>query len=184
MDALDRLAGPAGGLLARVDDILAATGAPDDHPLWTVLRRVQALPGDAVAAVVALRPSAMSEAGATLRGYLPAYAGARDALDRPVEWSGAAGDAFAAHARTLAEALASAAAGVRETSTAADAMAGWLADVRARLAVELAAVLSSAEAVTVVLGAPEAPLAAATIATRVLSAVDEAITTGAALGAQ
>jgi len=47
MDLLDRVTGPAADLLARVDDGLLAEGAPAGHPIWPLLRRAGALPGDA-----------------------------------------------------------------------------------------------------------------------------------------
>jgi hypothetical protein len=181
MDPLDRVSAPAADLLSQVDDILARAGAPDDHPLWTLLRRVRVLPGDAVAALAAIRPAELTAAGVAVRDLVPAYEAARDALDGQVEWDGAAGDAYRAHARTLSGGLAAAAENLRVTSSTADAVAAWLGDTRARLAAELAAVLSSAEAVAVVLRSADAPPAAAAIAVRVLAAVDEAITSGAEL---
>jgi hypothetical protein len=178
MDALDLMATAADDLLARVDRLL---GAPDDHPLWTLLRGVRVLPGDAVAAIVALRPAELVGAASVLRELVPAYDSARDALDPPAPWEGAAGDAYAVHARVLSEGVTSAAAHVLATSSTADAVAAWLADARERLAIELAAVLTSAEAVSLVLGAPDAQQAAATIAVRVLSVVDGVIAQGAML---
>ena len=178
MDALDLVAAAADDLLERVDRLL---GAPDDHPLWTLLRGVRALPGDAVAAIVALRPAELTGAASDLRGLVPAYDGARDALGRPTAWDGAAGEAYAVHARTISDGVASAAAHVLVTSSSADAVAAWLSDARSRLAMELAAVLTSAEAVSIVLGAPDAQRAAATIAVRVLSVVDDVIAAGAVL---
>jgi hypothetical protein len=178
MDALDLVAAAADDLLERVDRLL---GAPGDHPLWTLLRGVRALPGDTVAAIVALRPEELTGAASTLRGLVPAYDGARDALGRPTAWDGAAGEAYAVHAGTLSDGVASAAAHVLVTSSSADAVAAWLTDARSRLAMELAAVLTSAEAVSVVLGAPDAQRAAATIAVRVLSVVDDVIAAGAVL---
>ena len=77
--------------------------------------------------------------------------------------------------------MASAAAHVLATSSSADAVAAWVTDARSRVAIELAAVLTSAEAVSIVLGAPDAQRAAATIAVRVLSVVDDVIAEGAML---
>lgn len=178
MDALDLMAAAADDLLARVDRLL---GAPDDHPLWTLLRGVRALPGEAVAAIVALRPAELVGAASGLRELVPAYDNARDALDRPAAWDGAAGDAYAVHAHVLSDGVASAAAQVLATSSSADAVAAWVADARSRVAIELAAVLTSAEAVSLVLGAPDAQRAAATVAVRVLSVVDDVIAEGAML---
>jgi hypothetical protein len=52
-DALDGLAGAAAPLLQRVDAVLGEAGAPDHDPLLPLLRRVGALPSEAVAAVAA-----------------------------------------------------------------------------------------------------------------------------------
>jgi hypothetical protein len=181
MDVLDRIAPTAADLLSRVDDQLARTGAAPDHPLWTVLRRVGALPGDAVTALVALRPAPVAAAGRTLRELAPAYESARVALRRPAEWDGSAAEAYAGHVRALADGLTVAADGVAAASSDADAVADWLTDSRRRTAVELAAVLASTEAVSIVLGGADAPAAAATVAARVLGAVDAAIEAGAVL---
>ena len=45
MDALARLAPVARPLLRDVDDALATLGAPPEHPVWALLRRVGATPG-------------------------------------------------------------------------------------------------------------------------------------------
>jgi hypothetical protein len=66
MDPFDRLAGPAGDLRRRVGESLAAGGAPEGHPIWPLLRRLRALPGEALAA---LRPApyALSSGSTTTR---------------------------------------------------------------------------------------------------------------------
>jgi len=178
-DALDHLAGPAGLLLSRVDELLTRFGAADDDPLWPLLRRVRALPGEAVVALSStLRAEPIAAAGAEVRARTTTYADARIAITAPVAWEGPAGDAFAAHTDRLAADLATAGDALASTAGLADEIAGWAARTRARLAAVLADVLTSGEAVAIVLGGNDAPRAAVTIATRVLTALDASITDG------
>jgi hypothetical protein len=184
-DALDHLAGPAGQLLTRVDDLLTRFGAPDDDAIWPLLRRVRALPGAAVAELAStLRAEPIAAAGAEVHARTTSYADARVAVTAPVAWEGPAGDAFAAHAGRLAADLAAAGDVLVATARLADEIANWVGRSRARLAAVLADVLTSGEAVAVVLGGNDAPRAAVTIATRVLTALDAAITDGEPLAHQ
>ncbi|MEV4533221.1 hypothetical protein AB0J82_05250 [Asanoa sp. NPDC049518] len=174
-DALDHLTRPAGHLLARVDDLLTRFGAADDDPVWPLLRRVRALPGEAVAALVStLRAEPIAEAGAAVRARTTTYDEARVAVSAPVAWEGPAGDAFSAHAARLAADLTAATDALGATARLADEVADWVARTRASLAAVLADVLTSGEAVAVVLGTSDASRAAVTIATRVLTALDAA----------
>ncbi|MDG4774453.1 hypothetical protein [Solwaraspora sp. WMMD792] len=196
MDVLDRVAGPARELLARVDALLVGNGAPPGHPVWPLLRQVRALPGDAVAAFVAVRPGPLAAAGAALRPHLDGYAEAVDVLAGRLDWSGPAAQAYDAARRTLATRLTgggtdpdSFAGRLAATAGYAEAVADWAALSRAGLAAVLAEALGSAEAVTVrtavdaepgwsafgqvgPLG-PGAADAAATIAAAVLTAILE-----------
>lgn len=168
-DALDRLATPAGELLGRVDRLLATAGAPAEHAVWPLLRRLRALPGDAVAAVVTLRPEPLAAGGETLRGLLPSYLAARTELTAEIDWEGAAGSVFEAHRASLAAQLGEGPQSIPERVTAtaeyAAALADWVIHTRSALARTLAEALGSAEAVSVVLAAaPSAgapPVAAA-----------------------
>ncbi|SNT57482.1 hypothetical protein SAMN05421812_110145 [Asanoa hainanensis] len=174
-DALDHLARPAGHLLARVDDLLTRFGAADDDPIWPLLRRVRALPGEATAALTStLRAEPITAAGAAVRARTTTYDEARAAVSAPVAWEGPAGDAFEAHAARLAADLTAATDHLAATARLADEAADWVVRTRARLAAVLAEVLTSGEAVAVVLGANDAARAAVTIATRVLTALDSA----------
>ena len=125
MDALDRLAGPAHDLLSRVDDMLTRAGAPDDHPLWPLLRRLRVLPGDAVAAVAALHPAPLAATGSALRTLSSQYA------QRPVRrdldaWQGPAAEAFAARWTTLSVYVEQGLAGrMADTAAYAEAVADW-----------------------------------------------------------
>jgi hypothetical protein len=181
-DALDHLAGPAAELLARVDDVLARFGAAASDPVWMLLRRVRALPGEAVTALVpSLSPAPVAAAAATVRERAGPYADARAALAVPVDWEGPAGEAFTAHAERLAGDLGQAADELAATGRLADEVADWIARTRSRLAAVLADALGSTEAVSVVLGLADAPRSAAAIATRVLAAIDEAVADGESL---
>jgi hypothetical protein len=174
MDALDRLAGPAEELLSRVDGTLTGAGAPGDHPLWPLLRRLGVLPGDAVAAVAALRPAPLAAAGPALRTLSSQYAQPHAA---PPAWHGPAADAFTARWTTLsayvehglAERLA-------DTADYTEAVADWVIRTRIAVARTLATAMTSAEAVTLRTGAEPGQVvrAAADIACRVLGAVADA----------
>jgi len=172
MDALDQVAAPAGELLARVDDLLARVGAPDDHPVWPLLRRVRALPSEAAGAVVALSAAPIEAVAGELRGHAATHEEARSALRVAVGWDGAAAEAFTAYRQDLCDHLASAADDLAAVADAAHDVAEWAVRARSRLATTLAEVIASAEAVAVVVGAPDAAHAAATIAVRVLATVD------------
>ena len=179
MDALDRLAEPGLDLLARVDTLLA-TGAPDGHRLWPLLRRMQVLPGDAVRQFLDLHPAPLATAGDAVRRLVRGYDDASAALSDPVAWSGPAAAAYdearAALLRHLDEGPESLAGRLESTAGYADALADWVTGSRLTLARALADVLGSAEAVTVHAAARSpggegsaGALAAAEIAARVLA---------------
>lgn len=169
MDALDRLATPARALFARVDSALARAGAPEGHPIWSLLRVVGALPGDAVGAVLALRPGELFRAGAPLRDLAREYDRAGSAESQTHSklssaggpatgdgdgWSGSGAAAFAGHWASLAGHLAgpeeSLAARLRDTAGYAEAVADWMVNTRAVLAATVAQAFGSTEAVTLV----------------------------------
>jgi hypothetical protein len=177
MDALDRLAGPAHDLLSRVDGMLAWAGAPDDHPLWPLLRRLRVLPGDAVAAVAALHAAPLAAAGSALRTLSNQYAqpAATPSVSRGMAaWQGPAADAFSARWTTLSAYVEQGLAGrMADTAGYAEAVADWVSRTRLAVARTLAAIMTSAEAVTLRTGAEPGQVvrAAADIAARVLGAV-------------
>ena len=174
MDALDRLAGPALELLSRVDATLTRSGAPDGHPLWPLLRRLRVLPGDAVAAVAALRPAPLAAAGPALRALSGQYA---QPHATPPDWQGPAAAAFTARWTTLsgyvgdglAERLA-------DTASYAQAVADWVGRTRLAVARTVATAMASEQALTLGTDAEpgEAVRAAADIAARVLGTVADA----------
>ncbi|HEX5594460.1 MAG TPA: hypothetical protein VFX61_00315 [Micromonosporaceae bacterium] len=186
MDALDHLAGPAADLLRRVDDLLAEAGAPDTHRIWPLLHRLRLLPGAAVEAIVALRPGPLPAASAGLRTLIDRYGEAAATLDTEVEWAGGAAELFAAHRAALAEHLTggpeSLAGRLGESLSFLESTGEWISAGRAALARTLAAVLTSAEAVAVVIGPGAAPPAGAgefSVATVALTAPAAAAEIGA-----
>ncbi|NYT93175.1 hypothetical protein [Salinispora sp. H7-4] len=162
MDPLDRLAEPGLDLLRRVDALLA-TGAPEGHRVWPLLRRMQVLPGAAVRSFLELPAAAFSDAGRSVRQLVRGYDEVSAALTEPVPWSGAAGTAFgenrAALLRHLDEGPESLVGRLESTAGYADAIAEWIEGSRRTLARTLAGALGSAEAVAVV-AATSAPAAA------------------------
>lgn len=164
MDPLDRLAEPGLDLLRRVDALLA-TGAPEGHRVWPLLRRMQVLPGAAVRSFLELSAAAFADAGRSVRQLVRGYDEASAALTEPVRWSGAAATAFgeyrAALLRHLDDGPESLVGRLESTAGYADAVAEWIEGSRRTLALTLADALGSAEAVAVV-AATSAPAAAPT----------------------
>jgi len=190
MDRLDRLMTTAGPMLRRVDDTLAAVGAPREHRVWVELRRVRLLPGDAARAVTALRPGELVEAAPELRADARAFAVLAGSLPAPGEWSGAAADAYDAARQRAAVHLSggpdSLGDRLQASADLADALVTWMRSARDSLAGTLADALTSAEAV--ILAGTEADLAAAReqqaaaeVGERVLRAVADSYETGAEL---
>jgi hypothetical protein len=179
MDPLDRMADPAKDLFGRVDDVLAVAGAPAEHRLWPLLRRVGVLPGDIVDAFVAMRAAPLEAEAARVRVSAGGYDDARSAL-HAVSWEGAGGlayeharDALAAHLVDGPDSLAGRLAAVARYL---DAVADWVERSRRALARTLADAMSSAEAVAVVTAgaAGPGPTAAAELGARVLAVAAEA----------
>lgn len=174
MDLLDRVAEPAEDLLVKVDGVLIHAGTPDDHPLVPLLRRLRALPGEAVAAVAMLRPVPLAAAVPELRNLSNLYA--QTQVVAP-DWHGPAADEFTGHWASLSAHIEHDLAGrLAGTALFAEALADWAGRTRSAVAHTLATVLASAEAVTVVCGAEPDQVtgAAADIAARVLGTVADA----------
>ena len=175
MDALDRVAGPARDLLRRVDGSLLSSGAPAEHPVWPLLRRVGALPGDVLDAIGGLAPEPLRGAAAELRRLAGEYAARQQEMAVPVTWTGAAAEAYAARwvdlgAHLGSDAVDESLAGrLCATAEYLDEVADWMVSARATLAEALAVVLGSAEAVALH-AKPDATAAAATMGARVLDA--------------
>ena len=178
-DALDRLSAEAVPLLRRVDAALTFSGASADDAVWPLLRRVRALPSDAVAAVagwlaaegcdvaIVARTAADLEAtAAELRSFARRWDGALDTVAAPPPWEGAAAEAYrrrwaALHTYARGGGADSAVGRLRATADHLDALAEWVTRSRRALAAALADALTSAEAVTLLTArAPDEPPAA------------------------
>jgi hypothetical protein len=184
-DELDRVGGAAADLLARVDRAVGTAGAPPDHPVWPLLRRLGALPGEVVDAVAALRPGPLAGAGPALGPLIDGYADTGRMAARGAAWSGAAADRFAAAAEALATHLTGEGTADRPglagrahaTAAFAGEIVAWMGQTRHAVAVSVAAALGSAEALTLRTAAgpsPQTAVAAADIAALVLGTVANA----------
>jgi hypothetical protein len=183
MDSLDDVMETAGPLLRRVDELLSGIGAPPDHDVWTEMRRVRLLPGDAAHAVAALRTGDLVEAAPELRADARGYAGIAEALPPPGAWTGDAADAYDAARRRTAEHLSGGPDSLDErleaTADLAGALIDWMGQARADLARTLAQVLGSAEALSLSSGSAIDPaatrevMAAADVGHRILQTVAE-----------
>lgn len=186
MDALDRVNVAAADLLRRADAALAG-GAPAGHRVWPLLRWMRVLPGPSVEAIVSLRPPE------TAPGELHALAGvveeAAEPLATRVPWEGSAGEAYAvqrrAHLSQLVDSVDSVATRLADFASYMDDLGAWIAESRVSLALRLATVLRSHEAVTLLtsLDAAEVGLAAAEIGAEVLTEVEEVLRAGEQLEA-
>jgi hypothetical protein len=187
-DLLERLDGPAGELLARVDDVLVARGLPAGHPIVDLLRRLGALPADAARAISAQRSAPLRAAGSELRRHADAYetldidmgygAGAGGGYGADVVrvgadtgWRGTAAERFEAQRSAVAAHLTASAGRIRDTAAYLDEVADWIDRSRHGLAGALADALGSIEAVRLREADGDA---AATIGARVLGAVHDA----------
>ena len=175
MDRLDELLAVASPLLARVDTLLGERGAPADHEVWRQLRRVRLLPGDAARAVASLRPGEFDDAVGLLRADARACAEVAAGLPPAGDWSGEAAEAYGEVRGRVADRLSGDGESLDERLEAsadlAQALIDWMARARGDLAVALARVLASGEAVA--LAAGDEPEAAAAVAAAVLRAIAE-----------
>ena len=174
-DRLDEVLGVAAPLLARVDAALAEQGAPADHEVWRQLRRVRLLPGDAARAVASLRPAEFDDAVDLLRADARACAEVAQELPPPGEWDGEAAQAYVELRARVADRLSGDGESLDERLEAsadlAEALIDWMERARAELALALAGVLASSDAVT--LKTEDDPLAAAALAAQVLRTIAE-----------
>jgi hypothetical protein len=182
-DALDRLAEPGADLLERVDTALLAHGFPAGHPIAGLLRRLGALPADALHAISALRPAPLRTAASELRQVIDGYQRQRDLLPAPPGWTGAAGDRFATLQTALTGFLGETAEAGRATMAYLDDVAEWMAQARSATARTLADVLGSAEAIEVRAGAADraGTIAAITVGARFLATAVEVHDAGRAV---
>jgi hypothetical protein len=159
MDALDRVAAPGRDLLDRVDAALVAAGAPASDPIWPLMRRTGALPGEALEFALGLDAESMLAAAAELRARAAEYAQRHGELAVHVGagvWEGSSAEAFNALWRALGDHIGDGAAAdqlsltgrLLATSSYLDSVAHWVTWLRGELAATVAAALRSAEAVT------------------------------------
>ncbi|GID95460.1 hypothetical protein ACFQFC_22170 [Amorphoplanes digitatis] len=190
MDRLDRVLAAAAPLLRRVDELLAAGGAPADHRVWAELRRVRLLPGDAARGVAALSPRELLDAAPDLRGNVRAYGALAASLPGPGEWTGAAAEAYDAARRRAAAHLSgggeSLGARLEASADLADGLVAWMRGARDAVADALARALSSTAAVVLAEGGTDLSTsreldAAAEVAALVLRAVADGCLAGEAL---
>jgi hypothetical protein len=197
MDLLDRIHPVARDLLDRVDAVLVAGGAPAGDPIWPLLRRLGALPGELVGQLAAVTPDTLARAAAPLRAQADGYATAAGSVPAPVAWQGAAADGFATTWSTLAGHLGGApdtmAGRLVDTARYLDEVAAWVVRARRELAGALADCLGSTEAAALrtvptdglvpswlapVATPREAVRAAATLGTHLLGVVAEVVDDG------
>jgi len=153
MDLLDRVHPVAQELLGQIDATLLSGGAPADHPIWPLLRRVGALPGEVVAHLAGVAPDELTAASDAMHRQADGYRQRADAVPMPAAWTGPAADAYATAWSGLSAHLAGSGPDTlagRLTDTAAylDDVRAWLARGRRALAGTVAECLGSAEAVT------------------------------------
>ncbi len=153
MDLLDRIAVPARDLLARVDGALLAGGAPADHPIWPLLCRVGALPGELVAQLTDAPTGQLRSSADLLREYRRSYVDGVDTMPGAAGWRGRAADAFGAQWRSLATHLAdgpdSMAGRLLDTVSFVDDVAAWLSATRDAVGAAVVECLGSVEAVAI-----------------------------------
>jgi hypothetical protein len=156
MDALARLQPTAAGLLAQVDEVLTHYGAPADHEVWPLLRRLGALPGDAVTAVAGWTAEPWTQQAETMRRQAESGAAQVDLLRSLTAWEGPAGEAFTVRLGAASEDSAALVERITASAEQLEQLAQWLTAGRQSLARILGRVLSSAEAVYLVTGATRA----------------------------
>jgi len=145
---LERLSSPAGDLMRRVDLVLSQVGAPGDHPVWPMVRRLGALPGAAFECLLGTPPQPLADAAEEIVALGPAgLADELAAAGRDVEWSGPAYEAFAAQFAADIEHLRAMGRGAAATARYAADVADWWDRARRDLALTLVATLASTEAV-------------------------------------
>ncbi|WP_067494691.1 hypothetical protein [Actinoplanes sp. TFC3] len=180
---LDDVLGTATPLIRRVDTILRTTGAPPDHAVWTELRRVRLLPGDAVHAVAALRPADLAEAPPDLQAAADTCTALAGSLPGPGEWAGEAAEAYDRTRLTVADQVSgtpdSLGSRLHATARLADSLITWMRDTQAKLAMTLVAALASVEAVALTgnaasLASDDEIEAAAKLASQILQVVGDA----------
>lgn len=185
MDLLDRVYSMAGPVLDRVDGTLLSVGAPAEHQIWPLLRRLGALPGGLVAHLTTVTPAGLSGASDALRIHASGYRHRVDEVPMPAAWRGPAAEAYGAAWSGLSAHLAGGpdtlTARLDDTASYLDDVAAWVARTRRALAGTLAECLGSAEALALRMGSGQEAVAAATIGAHTLATAAELLDNGQAL---
>jgi hypothetical protein len=139
-------------MLRDVDDALATLGAPPEHAVWGLLRRLRTTPGDAVAFFADLTSDGLRVAASLLGDEATEYAKVR--IPGALPWDGSVADFYAVSAAALethlsAQDAPSMLGSLRATASYVDAVAGWCQFSRDDLARILARALMSSQAVAV-----------------------------------
>jgi hypothetical protein len=183
MDLLDRVYPVAAPLLERVDTTLATAGAPAEHAIWPLLRRLGALPGELVAHFASVPPGGLAGASDALRGHAAGYLHRVDDVPMPAAWRGPAAEAYATAWTGLASHLSGGPdtliGRLTDTASYLDEVAAWLARGRRAFAGTVAECLGSAEALA--LRTSGDAVAAATIGAHLLATGAEILDDGRAL---
>src|SRR5262249_34315819 len=133
-----------------VDEALATLGAPPSHPVWRLLGRVGATPGDIVGVVADLEPDRQRAAAVALRQQADAYVNASVPTDPP--WEGRTSQRYALTAVAVRDHLGtgpeSMAGRLRDLASYVDSVADWQQTARDAVARILAQVITSGQAVT------------------------------------
>ncbi|MFC7482270.1 hypothetical protein ACFQX7_22745 [Luedemannella flava] len=170
---MSRIGPVARPLLERVDEVLVAYGAPPGHPIWAHLRRLGTTPADAVAFFVDGNPAPLRAAAERLRAQAEAYRATP--VPTEVRWEGSTADIYAARATALRGHAEVMTGRLGATAFYVDEVATWWDESRTALAVALAEVLTSTQAITVTSGGAavttETLVAAADVGAHVLAAV-------------
>jgi len=175
-DALAKLAPVARPLLEQGDTLLATHGAPPGHEIWRLLGALGVTPAALVATVAELEPDRLRAAAARVREQERAYG--RLGLPRPRAWEGAAARQYAAVAQSLTahvsgdDGLANR---LAATASYVDTWAEWQQRLRDELARALAGVMSSADAVAVLVAPAQADPAALTAAVAAAARIGAAL---------
>jgi hypothetical protein len=152
MDALARVAPIARPLLRDVDDVLATLGAPAEHPVWALLRRLRTTPADAVTFFADLTPERLRLPASTLRELAMIYDSA--IIPDVLPWEGSVADLYTASATAFdrhvrGDGALSLAGRLRATASYVDGVAGWCQRSRDNLARTVVQARTSSQAVTV-----------------------------------
>jgi uncharacterized protein YukE len=181
-DLLARVWPHAEDLLHRIDAQVRIDGAPADHPVWDLVRRVGALPSAAIEHFLWLEPAPLRRAREQM---LDEAESAQAALSqvRGVAWEGAGANAFRDRWAGLVQFADAVDQRFIATAEFLADVAQWMQHSRDELAIEMAACLGSREAMAIKVDLDHRT-AAADLAERILAAAASCLDQGWDLRAQ